>query len=89
MEDINQDAPNPEKKKELKTFTFTRRLQNEVETPKGPKEEKENNQDKEKNDNFILDFSLNLYKDEIIFNVKQRKENFKVANIIYEKGFLP
>ena len=89
MEDINQDAPNPEKKKELKTFTFTRSLQNEVETPKGPKEEKENNQDKEKNDNFILDFSLNLYKDEIIFNVKQRKENFKVANIIYEKGFLP
>jgi len=89
MEDINQDAPTPEKKKELKTFIFTRSLQNDAETPKGPKEEKENNQDKEKNDKFILDFSLNLYKDEIIFNVKQRKENFKVANIIYEKGFLP
>ena len=92
MENINQEAPDPEKKKELKSFTFTRSLQNEEETPQGPKIEKENNQEnikkeKEKSDKFILDFTLNLYEDEIIFNVKQRKENFKVANIIYEKNF--
>ena len=95
MENINQEAPDPEKKKELKSFTFTRSLQNEEETPQGQKNnEKENNQEnikkekeKEKSDKFILDFTLNLYEDEIIFNVKQRKENFKVANIIYEKKF--
>ena len=89
MENINQEAPDPEKKKELKSFTFTRSLQNNEETPQGPKIEKENNQEKEKSDKFILDFTLNLYEDEIIFNVKQRKENFKVANIIYEKSFSP
>jgi len=87
MENINQEAPDPEKKKELKSFTFTRSLQNNEETPQGPKNEKENNQEKEKSDKFILDFTLNLYEDEIVFNVKQRKENFKVANIIYEKSF--
>ena len=78
MENINQEAPDPEKKKELKSFTFTRSLQNEEETPQGPKNEKGNNQEnikkeKEKSDKFILDFTLNLYEDEIIFNVKQRK----------------
>jgi len=89
MEDINQEAPDPEKKKELKSFTFTRSLQNNEETPQGPKEEKKNNQEKEKSDKFILDFILNLYENEIVFNVKQRKENFKNANIIYEKAFSP
>ena len=77
MENINQEAPDPEKKKELKSFTFTRSLQNEEETPQGQKNnEKGNNQEnikKEKSDKFILDFTLNLYEDEIIFNVKQRK----------------
>ena len=87
MENINQEAPDPEKKKELKSFTFTRSLQNDEETPQGPKNEKENNQEKEKSNKLILDFTLNLYEDEIVFNIKQRKENFKVANIIYEKGF--
>ena len=96
MENINQEAPDPEKKKELKSFTFTRSLQNNEETPQGPKNEKGNNQEnikkekeKEKSDKFILDFTLNLYEDEIVFNIKQRKENFKVANIIYEKSFSP
>ena len=92
MENINQEAPDPEKKKELKSFTFTCSLQNNEETPQGQKNEKGNNQEnikKEKSDKFILDFTLNLYEDEIIFNVKQRKENFKVANIIYEKSFSP
>ena len=92
MEDINQVAPEPGKKMELKQFIFTRSLQIGEETPKGSKDEKDNIQDnikleKEKSDKIILNFSLTLYKDEIVFNVKQRKENFKVANIIYEKGF--
>ena len=50
---------------------------------------KKRKKEKEKSDKFILDFTLNLYEDEIIFNAKQRKENFKVANIIYEKSFSP
>jgi len=94
MENINQEAPSPEKKKELKSFTFTRSLQNDEETPQVSKSEKENNQEnikkeKEKSDKFILDFTLTLYEDEIIFNVKQRKENFKVADVICEKSFTP
>ena len=60
MENINQEAPDPEKKKELKSFTFTRSLQNYKETPQGPKNEKENNKEKEKIDKFILDLTLNL-----------------------------
>ena len=56
---------------------------------KVPKKKKKNNQEKEKSDKFILDFILNLYENEIVFNVKQRKENFKNANIIYEKAFSP
>ena len=85
MEDTNKEAPAQGKKKELKSFTFTRTIQSDEKTPKGPKDEKENNQ--ENIDKFILEFTLNLYEDEIVFNVKQRKENFKVANIIYEKAF--
>ena len=94
MEDINQEAPAPEKKKELKSFKFTRIIENDEETPKSPKEKTENNQEKIKQEikgggaKIILNFTLNLYEDEILFDIKQRKENFKVANIIYEKGFL-
>ena len=94
MENINQEAPYPEKKKELKSFIFSQILQNDEEMPKGPKDVKENNQqnlkqEKEKSDKIILNFTVNLYEDELVFNVKQRKEKFKVTNIIYEKGFLP
>ena len=92
MEFLNQEAPAPEKKI-LKSFIFIRSLQNNEETPKGPKDEKENNQENLKQekgeiDKIILNFTLNLYEDEIVFNVKQRKEKFKVFNIIYEKSFL-
>ena len=89
---MNENAPDPEKKKELKSFIFTRSIENEEETPKDPKDGKLNEQnkekDKEKKDKFLLSFSLKLYEDEIIINAEQRKENFKVANIIYEKNFL-
>ena len=87
MENINQEAPYPEKKKELKSCIFSQILQNDEETPKGPKDDKENNQqnlkqEKEKSDKIILNFTVNLYEDELVFNVKQRKEKFKVTNII-------
>ena len=92
MEDINQGAPTPKLNKELKSFIFTRSLQKDEEIPKCSEDKKENNQEnikqkKEKGAIIILDFTLNLYENEIAFNVKQRKENFKVVNIIYEKGF--
>ena len=87
----NENAPEPQKKKELKSFKFTRTLQKEEGTPQGPKEEKEEKENQivnpEKSENIILNFSLNLFEDEIVFNVEQRKEKFKVANIIYEKTF--
>ena len=88
---MKEKAPDPQKKKELKTFIFTRNIQNEEKTPKEPKESKENIPKPEKDeikDKIILTFNLFLYEDEIVFNVEQKKENFKVANIIYEKGFL-
>ncbi len=85
-------APDEKKKKELKTFIFTRNIQNEEQTPKRPIENKENIPKPEKDeikDNILLTFYLYLYEDEIVFNVKERKENLKISNIIYEKSFLP
>ena len=85
-------APDEKKKKELKTFIFTRNIQNEEQTPKRPIENKENIPKPEKDeikDNILLTFYLYWYEDEIVFNVKERKENLKISNIIYEKSFLP
>ena len=87
MEDsINETAPEPEKKKPLKHFTFIRSIQKEEEKTKEPKEnnlilEKDNIKNK-----INLTFNISLYEEEIVFNVEQRKENFKIANIIYEKN---
>ena len=85
MEDTNKEAPAPGKKKELKSFTFTRTIQSDEKTPKGPKDEKENNQ--ENIDKFILEFTLNLYEDEVVFNVKQRKEILKLLILFMKKAF--
>lgn len=80
---MNKERPSKEKKKELKSYTFTLILPNDKETPKGPKDEKPNFKlADEKSDKIILNFTLNLYEEEIVFNANQRKENFKVANII-------
>ena len=80
---MNKETPSKEKKKELKSYTFTLILPNDKETPKGPKDEKPNFKlADEKRDKIILNFTLNLYEEEIVFNANQRKENFKVANII-------
>ena len=82
--DKNEEAPAP-KKKELKTVSFTRIIQQDEETPKGPEENQEKKKDKilEK---IVLNFTLNLYDDEITFEVKQSKENIKAPQFIYEKG---
>ena len=87
MENINQEAPDPEKKKELKSFTFTRSLQNEEETPQGPKNEKGNNQEnikkeKEQVDLFMKD--INKYKEE---NAKLNKQliDTKKENLALKK----
>ena len=50
-----------------------------------PRDEKENNQ--ENIDKFILEFTLNLYEDEIVFNVKQRKEILKLLILFMKKAF--
>ena len=92
---MNENAPDPQKKKEQKTFIFTRTIQIDESTPQGPKESKENKENKlnsekeEIKDNIILTFNIILFDDEIVINVEQRKENSKIKNIIYEKNFLP
>ena len=82
--DKNEEAPAP-KKKELKTVSFTRIIQQDEETPKGPEENQEKNKDKSL-EKIVLNFTLNLYDDEITFEVKQSKENIKAPQFIYEKG---
>ena len=77
---MNEEVPAP-KKKELKTFSFTRTMQPNEETPQGPKE------NKAQKENIVLNITLTLYEDEIVFNAKQSKENIKVPHIIYEKGY--
>ena len=80
----NEEAPAP-KKKELKTVSFTRIIQQDEETPKGPEENQEKKKDKSL-EKIVLNFTLNLYDDEITFEVKQSKENIKAPQFIYEKG---
>ena len=82
--DKNEEAPAP-KKKELKTVSFTRIIQQDEETPKGPEENQEKKKDKSL-EKIVLNFTLNLYEDEITFEVKQSKENIKAPQFIYEKG---
>ena len=82
--DKNEEAPAP-KKKELKTVSFTRIIQQDEETPKGPEENQEKKKDKSL-EKIVLNFTLNLYDDEITFEVKQSKENIKAPQFIYEKS---
>ena len=82
--DKNEEAPVP-KKKEIKTVSFTRIIQQDEETPKGPEENQEKKKDKSL-EKIVLNFTLNLYDDEITFEVKQSKENIKAPQFIYEKS---
>ena len=74
----NNSAPEPEKKKELKVYTFTRNLnpeENNEETPGKDKLNQENN---------FLNFSLTLYDKEISLVATKKNINPKLPDIIYE-----
>ena len=78
----NNSAPEPEKKKELKAYSFTRIItQNDIveETPMKPK--KENS----KQEGITLNFKMNLYDKEISLVAQKENINPKLKNIVYEK----
>ena len=89
MDYSNEKAPEPEIKKSLKEYTFTRILENDnIITPEGNnnKDLKEEKEEKDKV-NLNLSISMILYEGEIEFNVKGTKDNCKVPNVQYVKLF--
>jgi len=75
----NNSAPEPEKKKELKVYSFTRNIipkENDEETP---------GKDDSKHDENVINFSLNLYDKELSLIAKKENINPKLQNIIYEQ----
>ena len=78
---MNEEAPAPKKKKELKTFSFTKEIQHKEETPQGPQESKDKKGNKEDNKENKEDKSDNNVKPE------KKKEsiilNFTI--ILYEE----
>ena len=75
----NNSAPEPEKKKELKTFSFTRDISNKENDEKTP------GNDENKNGGNILNLTLTLYDKEISLVAQRDNINPKLPNIIYEK----
>ena len=75
----NRSAPEPEKKKELKTFSFTRDISNKENDEKTP------GNDENKNGGNILNLTLTLYDKEISLVAQRDNINPKLPNIIYEK----
>ena len=75
----NSSAPEPEKKKELKTFSFTRDISNKENDEKTP------GNDENKNGGNILNLTLTLYDKEISLVAQRDNINPKLPNIIYEK----
>ena len=80
---MNEEAPKLVIKNKLKEFSFTRNIQNQKDTPQEPGKNDINPDE----GNNIFSFILTLYEDEICFNIKERKEISKIANITYEKSF--
>ena len=74
----NNSAPEPEKKKELKVYTFTRNLNPEENNEETPGKEKLNQE------NNFLNFSLTLYDKEISLVATKKNINPKLPDIIYE-----
>ena len=74
----NNPAPEPEKKKELKVYTFTRNLN----------PEEKNGKDILNQENNILNFSLNLYDKEISI-IATKKILILNYLILYMKRILP
>ena len=85
----DEKAPEPEKRKPLKEFTFTRTLQNgKTATPLGNINNDLKGEKNDKNELHLnLSLSMILYEREIEFNVKGTKDNFKVPSIQYLKIF--
>ena len=75
----NSSAPEPEKKKELKTFSFTRDISNKENDEKTP------GNDENKNGGNIINLTLTLYDKEISLVAQRDNINPKLPNIIYEK----
>ena len=75
----NSSAPEPEKKKELKTFSFTRDISNKENDEKTP------GNDENKNGGNILNLTLTLYDKEISLIAQKENISPKLPNIIYEK----
>lgn len=74
----NNPAPEPEKKKGLKVYTFTRNLNPEEKNEETPGKDILNQE------NNILNFSLNLYDKEISIIATKKNINPKLPDIIYE-----
>lgn len=75
----NNSAPEPEKKKELKVYSFTRNIisnENDEETP---------GKDDLKLAGNTINFALTLYDKEISLVAQKENINPKLPNIIYEK----
>lgn len=74
----NNSAPVPEKKKELKVYTFTRNL--------NPEENNEEIKGKDllNQENLLLNYSLNLYDKEISIIAQKKNINPKLPDIMYE-----
>jgi hypothetical protein len=89
MDYNDEKAPEPEKRKPLKEFTFTRTLQNgNTSTPLGNINNDLKGEKNDKNELHLnLSLSMILYEREIEFNVKGTKDNFKVPSIQYLKIF--
>lgn len=75
----DETTPDPEKKKELKVFTFTRFIGNSENTP-----QEKDAQKQEKDTNISFTFILALCKNQISFSSKKSNDNPNIPNIIYK-----
>ena len=75
----NKSAPEPEKKKELKVYSFTRNI------PLNEKDAETPGKDDPKINGCTLNLSLKLYDKEISLTAQRERSNPKLPNILYEK----
>ena len=75
----NKSAPEPEKKKELKVYSFTRNI------PPNEKDAETPGKDDSKINGCTLNLSLKLYDKEISLIAQRERLNPKLPNILYEK----
>lgn len=75
----DETTPDPEKKKELKVFTFTRFIGDSENIP-----QEKDAQKQEKDTNISFTFILALCKNQISFSSKKSSDNPNMPNIIYK-----